>query len=345
MPTYQTRQGRTRAIIRVAGHQTMSKTFASMKLARAWAIKTEAEMLEGDHVAASKMTVRQLFEKYRDEVASDRWSIIRIDQLLRDGGFAELPANSCHDGLAAWLERRRKEVKPNTVRREVSMMGSVFKHAIKRWKLKCKEGRSPTHNLDRPDKGKDRKRRVKPEELAKLWVFFGAGAPRYRKQYVPFMFEFACETGMRLGELCKLRWDEVHLEERWVSVLQTKNGDDRHAVLTPRAVELLELLPRTGEMVFPVNRGSVGTEFHKACRELKIVDLHFHDSRHEATSRLCKLLSVMELAAVIGHRDLRSLMVYYNPTAEELAVKVGQGIAASMQPRPQQTTSVGSSAG
>ena len=52
-------------------------------------------------------------------------------------------------------------------------------------------------------------------------------------------------------------------------------------------------------------------------------ELHFHDSRAEAIWRLSKKFDVMELARVIGHRDLRSLMIYYQVSADELADRLG----------------------
>jgi integrase len=52
-------------------------------------------------------------------------------------------------------------------------------------------------------------------------------------------------------------------------------------------------------------------------------DLHFHDTRHEAASRLAeKLSNVLELSAVTGHKDLRMLKRYYHPRAEDLAKKL-----------------------
>ena len=56
----------------------------------------------------------------------------------------------------------------------------------------------------------------------------------------------------------------------------------------------------------------------------KMEDVHFHDTRHEAASRLAeKLTNVLELSAVTGHRDLRMLKRYYHPRAEDLAKKLG----------------------
>lgn len=55
-----------------------------------------------------------------------------------------------------------------------------------------------------------------------------------------------------------------------------------------------------------------------------LADAHFHDTRHEAASRLAEELSnVLELSAVTGHRDLRMLKRYYHPRAEDLARKLG----------------------
>ncbi|MBU6995964.1 MAG: tyrosine-type recombinase/integrase [Ferrovum myxofaciens] len=64
--------------------------------------------------------------------------------------------------------------------------------------------------------------------------------------------------------------------------------------------------------------------FTRACAAAELDDFHFHDLRHEATSRLAdKLPNVIELAAVTGHKDLRMLKRYYHPRAENLAKKLG----------------------
>ena len=178
------------------------------------------------------------------------------------------------------------------------------------------------------------------EELAALWGHFGMSPPTKIKHYVPWMFEFSCETGMRTAELLRLRWIDVNWEGGWVYVLPSKNEDERHALLTERAEELLRGLPHTSECVFPVNSGTIGVEFRDGCKALGIQNLHFHDSRHEACSQLAKKLSVMELAAVIGHRDLKSLQIYYNPTPQELSAKLRAG-SRSTPPRPSAPTPIG----
>lgn len=53
-----------------------------------------------------------------------------------------------------------------------------------------------------------------------------------------------------------------------------------------------------------------------------IDDLHFHDTRHTAITRLAKIFNVLELARIVGHRDLRNLQIYFNMTAEDMAKKL-----------------------
>ena len=90
--------------------------------------------------------------------------------------------------------------------------------------------------------------------------------------------------------------------------------------LSLRAQELFELMnPKSHGNIFNITADTVCTTFRKAVKECNIIDLTFHDSRHEACTRLAQKLKVLDLAAMIGHRDLKSLMIYYNPTVTEIA--------------------------
>ena len=139
------------------------------------------------------------------------------------------------------------------------------------------------------------------------------------------VFLFALETAMRVGEIIGLTWDSVSYEGRFVTIPKSKNGDTRQVPLSSRAVELLKKLEGIDkERCFTVDSRSMDTLFRKArTRASKtipdILTLHFHDTRHEAITTLAKKLTVIQLARMVGHRDLKSLMIYYNETATELA--------------------------
>ena len=78
-------------------------------------------------------------------------------------------------------------------------------------------------------------------------------------------------------------------------------------------------MPRTDRPCFDLHAGSRDTLWRQAVKRAGIKDLHFHDSRAEAIWRLSKKLDVLELARVIGHRDIKSLMLYYATDADGLA--------------------------
>lgn len=128
---------------------------------------------------------------------------------------------------------------------------------------------------------------------------------------------------MRQGEIWQLQWQDVYLKKRFVRLHETKNGTKRDVPLSKEAVRLLTLLnPKEEGKVFQSNQASAGVIFRRALRLAGINGLTFHDTRHEAITRLARKLPILDLARMVGHRDPRNLMIYYNPTAEELAEKL-----------------------
>jgi integrase len=111
---------------------------------------------------------------------------------------------------------------------------------------------------------------------------------------------------------------------RVATLIETKNGTKRKVPLSPRAVALLELLPPPKEngTVFGLTAKSLDALFRKAKTRAAIDDATFHDTRHLAITRLAKKLNVLDLARMVGHRDLKQLQVYYNETAEEMAKRL-----------------------
>lgn len=86
-----------------------------------------------------------------------------------------------------------------------------------------------------------------------------------------------------------------------------------------RAREILAALPKDGATCFNLLESSRDTLWRAAVKRAGIADLPFHDSRAEAIWRMSRKLDVLELARVIGHRDVRSLMIYYQTDADDLA--------------------------
>jgi integrase len=178
-------------------------------------------------------------------------------------------------------------------------------------------------------KGIERDRRPTQDELDELIEYF-ENNPR---QVIPMarIIRFAIATAMRQNEICSPGWPDVDLKKRLVLVRDRK--DPRHTHGNNQKVPLLNLtgfdawevlleqriVTRGKGRVFPYNGKSVGAAFRRGCKELKIEDLHFHDLRHEATSRLFEAgLSIERVALVTGHKDWRMLRRYTNLKPEDL---------------------------
>lgn len=325
-----------RAVVRRTGYKSVSSTFNTKAMADAWARKIEAEMdqrVYRDVKASAGDTVRAVFEQFRDEVSPQRrgskWEICRIDRLLRTVDFADRRLDQITpEDLRDWRNDRLKEVSAASVNRELNLMSGIFSHAIKEWSAPMRE--NPVHLVARPagaDKARSRRwtqREIDAVLKASGWV--EDKQPEVGREYVGWAVLLAIETAMRLGELTSMRVRDFDAEQRAVHLDMTKNGDARSVPLSTKALRWLEFLAtdrEPDEKIIPLTSESLGLYFRKAREAAGLADLHFHDTRHEAATRLSKKLSnVLELSAVTGHRSLQSLKRYYNPTAKDLASKL-----------------------
>lgn len=214
-------------------------------------------------------------------------------------------------------DKRLQSVKPASVARELSLFASIFKYARQELRLDI----NPLIDVVVKNSKVVRDRRPTNQEIKMILdycKYWGTTKPSTKRQQVAWAFLFAIETAMRVGEISNLTWDNVY--ESYVYLPTTKNGYARSVPLTERAYELIQhakgLHPTR---VLGITNHTVSALFPRIVRALKIEDLHFHDTRHEGTSRLAQYLSIQDLAKITGHRDTKMLLNYYNPTAEELA--------------------------
>ena len=88
---------------------------------------------------------------------------------------------------------------------------------------------------------------------------------------------------------------------------------------------MLERLPQHLDPVFGLKPGQHDAIFRQILDRSGVTGAKFHDSRHYACTHLSKKLAVLELAKMLGLKDLKTLLnVYYNPKAEDLVGKLDQ---------------------
>lgn len=298
-----------------------SASFDTKAQAATWALERESE-LSGkrlpDHTLAEALTkfAREVSPKHKGE----RWEIVRLTKLGRLPMARKRIAAVTTTDISEWRDARLKAVEPASVRREMTLLRAVFQIAIEEWGwLRI----NPFASVKKPPPTPSRKRRISETEIERAVTALGydGGEPENASQRVALAFLFALETAMRSGEIVGLTWDKVGAKS--VALPVTKNGDARSVPLSTRAREILKLLPRDGDLVFGLDDALRDALWRKGRDRAKIPNLHFHDSRAEAIWRLSKKLDVLQLARMIGHRDIKSLQLYYHESADELADQLG----------------------
>ena len=324
MATYTKRKNSWRVEVRKKGHN-LSRTFTTKAEAVEWATLKEAQIMEGKvQTTVTKKKVGDAFARYAEEVSptkrGGRWEILRLAVLQKDPIAKVWVHQLATQHCALYRDRRLKVVSAATVNRELNIISAVFTKARKEWAWL---NDNPMRDLDRPKQPPARDRLISDDEINRIILALGYrdDCPIHSKmQLVGLFFLLAIETGMRLGEMCSMKPSAVHLSRQYIQLDQTKNGDSRQVPLSARAIVLCEKFIATDERVSSAVASAL---FRKATRNAEIKNLHFHDTRHEAITRLARKVDVLALARIVGHRDLKSLMVYYNESATKLAKMLG----------------------
>jgi integrase len=317
-----------------------------------------------DRKVADGQTLAEVLRKYQKDITPGKKSAeiesVKINVLLKDAALTGLKMTALTSfAVAAWRDRRLRTVSGATVNREMDVLSTVINHARREWRIHIE---NPIGLVKRPERSKGRDRRFTETELHYLLKAL-AETPRRdngtfekgaRNPWLAPLLCLALETAMRRGELLKLAWEHVDWQRQTAHLPDTKNNDSRDVPLSTRAIAVMENLPgverdNAGKAIKPTSgpvfntshlalRKGLGRAIERArdayvadCRAKKqphdvgfLVDVHFHDTRHEATSRLAeKLPNILELSAVTGHKDVRMLKRYYHPKAEDIAKKLG----------------------
>ncbi len=179
-------------------------------------------------------------------------------------------------------------------------------------------------------KGVERDRRPTAAELNRLFRCFD----KNERLTLPMtrIVQFAVATAMRLDEICRAEWSDLDIDGRMLMIRDRKDprnkaGNDQRIPLFGATgfdawALVLAQAKSLGEAkgpIFPYNSKSVGTAFRRACNEVGVKDLHFHDLRHEGTSRLFEMgLAIEQVALVTGHKDWKMLRRYTHIRPESL---------------------------
>jgi len=326
MPTVIKRSSGYQCKVRLAGHDPQSQVFDTKARALAWGHALEAKLRDQKR-GIVKATLQDAIDKYCTDVAPSHKSganeIKRLKALAKEPELLpvlrSLPDVTAQD-LSKFRDKRLAQVSPASVRKEMTIIRSVLESARRDWGMITV---NPISDVKKPPAPPNRNRLFVGDELERILAALDyKGEVTTLQHQVAVALLLAFETGMRAGEILGLEWARVF--DLYITLPETKNGDQRDVPLSTKAVELVKLMRgKDKQFVFTVTSATMDALFRRARDKCKIDNLHFHDSRANAITALSKKLDVLDLARMIGHRDIKNLMIYYRKTAADIASKLG----------------------
>lgn len=147
--------------------------------------------------------------------------------------------------------------------------------------------------------------------------------PLLDQEYVDYlkpMVIVSLFTGLRRGELTKLKWTDINLESGFLTAHgpNTKNKKTRHIPLHPEVIVVLdkwkEQASNTG-FVFAHPDGKkfsdVDTSWGNIRKAANIDDVRWHDLRHDFASKLVmECVDLNTVRELLGHGDIRMTLRY-----------------------------------
>lgn len=314
-----------RVKIRRKGLGAETATFDTREQAKRWARDKESQMDQGKWVSqreARRTTLAEALTRYASEITpgkkSARQELNRINQLKKNKLAQRSLALIRSVDLAKYRDERAKDVSASTIRLDLALISHLYTVARQDWGM---EGLSnPVEVTRKPKAPKGRDRRLEPGEEERLFKAAAADPLLWIKPLI----ELAIEMAPRQGEMLKSLWRDVDYQRMLITWRDTKNGTDRTVPLTDRAAEILKGLPRSVDgRVFPTTQSIVEKAFTRVCAAAGIEGLHFHDLRHEGTSRLFEDgLDVAEVQRVTGHKTLQMLLRYTHLRPDKIGEKL-----------------------
>lgn len=304
-------------------------TFPTAREANEYQARRTAELLavKSGKVGTVK-TLRDALRRYAEEVSptkrGESKEIIRLAAFERQAlPLDKKLASLTTADLALWRDSRLAVNARGSVLRDMTLLGSVLEVARREWQW---IETNPMRDVKRPANPDHRQRVISGVEVRRMLRAMGytRGPARSVSQAVACAFLLALSTGMRAGEICGLTWDRVRGDH--VRLLETKNGTARDVPLSTVGRRIIARMEGfDAVLVFGISSQTLDALFRKYRGRAGLAGFTFHDSRHTAATRLALSgkVQALELCAIMGWKNPKQAMTYFNPTASQLAARLG----------------------
>lgn len=225
-----------------------------------------------------------------------------------------------HSKMNDYFEQRIKNGSIYQARKDLICINSLFNKAIA-------EG----HILQNPCKDIKRFRLPQKQPLFFTELEFDLLISKVKKKDLKDLFVFAIQSGLRLGELVSLQWNQIDFQSRLLTLTNqnhlTKSKKIRTLPLSIKALQILTERERNknGDIVFTYNRKPINPNylsgiFKSYVREAKVnPNLSFHSLRHSFASWLVQRgISIFQISKLLGHCNVSVTEIYSHLRAEDL---------------------------
>jgi integrase len=318
-----------------------SRTFDRRRLATEWATRLEDQLGKPDAVPKRKQLalrgpLHKILLKYRNEVSEIRpmgRSKSAHIKFLEKTSLANIDLDDIRssDLIDHVRARRKSGAGPSTVNNDLVWLRVILRYACAAWNVSfdlsvIDDAYEVLRAEKLVSKSKVRSRRPSQSELSKLTEFFLDKEKRRSSLPMSDVIWFAVHSARRQSEITNLLVGDNDEETRTGIVRNLKHPSDREQFrrfkYTHEAWEIVVRQKHNNDRVFPFEPKTIGAAFTRACRVLEIEDLHFHDLRHEATSRLFETgYSIVEVQQFTLHDSWGTLSRYTHLRPEGVAIR------------------------
>lgn len=305
-----------------------SRTFDRITKANAWIKLREEELKEPNALARAKKKHGTLADAITIYLKEDGHTIGTTKaQCLRSILETDLAQMLCEDiqshHIVEFAMTLREGREPSTVGNYLSHLSAVINVARPSWGFQIDPevmvaARSAMKRRGITGKSNERDRRPTMEELDALMQHFFDRSARGNCSPMEIIIPFAIFSTRRQSEIAGLLWQDYAPERMEKLVRDMKHPGQRRGnnvvcAIGAEGKRLIDLMPQRGPRIFPYAAGGVSKAFTDACKLLEIKDLHFHDLRHEAISRLFEMgMNIPVVAKYSGHKTWANLQRYTN---------------------------------
>jgi integrase len=260
--------------------------------------------------------------KAKRSAERDEASLLHLNHEFKDVRLVEIKPGNVRRYVTQRIEK--EGAAPATANRELSFLKSILYMAEA-------DELIPSN----PIRGRRVKKQPENNQREKTILELGLDDEKLRRlvnsaaDYLKPILKLALTTGMRQGEILKLKWKDVNfpLQRIRIPAENAKSKKERIVPIDPGLCVELDSQPRKGEYIFfnsetKTRIKDVRKVFKAACKTAKIEigrkkGLVFHDLRHLAAYYLVKATDIVTASKILGHASLDMTLRYVHPTEKD----------------------------